>query len=217
MGCNMVVKASWSALDILPREGWFSADFKAESSGYFVSVCLITVFFQEVELKYHQLCQSQGEAATTEDNNQGGFVFSFLKANRINELTACLYFPDGVQRWRNSRWQNLSGYSNASRWPHIVIQSSTADVAVRARLIVTESPQTHWQKDGTEQDFMNNETLEIGKYGTDVQTTDGDLFSAVILSKQPDVFHSQTYLTMPHLNSATFQKVFASFYFRRLL
>lgn len=64
---------------------------------------------------------------------------------------------------------------------HSVIQSSTADVAVRARLIVTESPQTHWQKDGTEQDFMNNETLEIWKYGTDVQTTDGDLFSAVIL------------------------------------
>lgn len=30
------------------------------------------------------------------------------------------------------------------------------------------------------------------------------LFSAVVL--KPDVFHSQTYLTIPHLNSATFQK-----------
>lgn len=40
------------------------------------------MFFQEVELKYHQLCQTQGEAATTEDNNnQGGFLFSFLKDN----------------------------------------------------------------------------------------------------------------------------------------
>lgn len=42
----------------------------------------MTMFFQEVELKYNQLCQSQGEAATTEDtNNQGGALFSFLKAN----------------------------------------------------------------------------------------------------------------------------------------
>lgn len=35
----MVVKASRSALDILPREGWL-VYFEAESSGYFVSVCV---------------------------------------------------------------------------------------------------------------------------------------------------------------------------------
>lgn len=51
---------------------------------FFPLKCVMTMFFQEVELKYHRLCQTQGEAATSEDNNnnnQGGFGFSFLKAS----------------------------------------------------------------------------------------------------------------------------------------
>lgn len=30
------------------------------------------MFFQEVELKYHQLCQAEQEAASSEDNNNQG-------------------------------------------------------------------------------------------------------------------------------------------------
>lgn len=45
------------------------------------------MFYQEVELKYHQLCQGDQEAATSEDNNnQGGFQFAVCRANRSSEL-----------------------------------------------------------------------------------------------------------------------------------
>lgn len=39
----------------------------------FFLMCAVTMFHQEVELKYHQLCQGDQEAATSEDgNNHGG-------------------------------------------------------------------------------------------------------------------------------------------------
>lgn len=46
----------------------------------FFLMCAVTMFYQEVELKYHQLCQGDQEAATSEDgNNHGGVAVCRLQ------------------------------------------------------------------------------------------------------------------------------------------
>lgn len=52
---------------------------------------VMTMFFQEVELKYHRLCQTQGEAAASEDNDssQGGFGF-FIFKSELNQRNNCM-------------------------------------------------------------------------------------------------------------------------------
>lgn len=53
------------------------------------------MFYQEVELKYHQLCQGEQETATSEDNNnnnQGGLQFAVGRANWCSELNGCHLF-----------------------------------------------------------------------------------------------------------------------------
>lgn len=57
----------------------------------------VTVFHQEVELKYHQLCQGDQEAATSEDgNNQGGLQVAELMEAGNSMSATC--FSDGIQR-----------------------------------------------------------------------------------------------------------------------
>lgn len=133
----------------------------------FFLMCAVTMFHQEVELKYHQLCQGDQEAAISEDNNcQGGFQFAVSRANRSSELKGSTCFSDGIQRWRASCWQISLGTHTRHAG---ITQSSTPDVAGQACVIITGRilPQTHWKRDGTEHQrlFMDNETLEIRKYG----------------------------------------------------
>lgn len=57
----------------------------------------MTLLHQEVELKYHQLCQGDQEAAESEDhNNQGGLQSAVCRANGSGELSGTpLVFQTG--------------------------------------------------------------------------------------------------------------------------
>lgn len=66
-----------------------------------ILMCVVPMF-QEVELKYHRLCQTQGdqEAATSEDssNNPGVFQSAAQTADGDHKLTVRRWFSDGIQR-----------------------------------------------------------------------------------------------------------------------
>lgn len=62
-------------------------------------MCAVTMFYQDVELKYHQLCQGDQEAATSEESsNQGGIQFAVCKVIDAVNLIGAICFSDGIQR-----------------------------------------------------------------------------------------------------------------------